>query len=59
SERMRFEVRRPLSSPQTAPCGRSETPLCAPWCVSADDYGNTYIADHGKSTLYKVHIDFN
>ncbi len=56
---MRFGVRRPLSSPRTAPCGRSEALLDAPRCVIADGYGNTYIADHGKSRLSKIHIDFN
>jgi DNA-binding beta-propeller fold protein YncE len=37
--------------------GQDETQLYAPWCVIADEDGNMYIVDHGRSTLYKIHID--
>jgi DNA-binding beta-propeller fold protein YncE len=38
--------------------GKDETQLYAPWCVIADGDGNMYVVDHGRSTLYKIHIDF-
>jgi len=37
--------------------GKDETQLYAPWCVIADEDGNMYVIDHGRSTLYKIHVD--